>query len=147
MSASYTYSVSASDVAAELPGIDDANIGASTEPLSTTDLTAWISEGAAKMNAIAARSGIDTGVGMDADAHEAIAGAVKAYVVHKALAVLGVTGELLTGARDRWNTVYAEYSNRPQQLGSAYADALSTSVDTATTTDSWSFIDSEGSIW
>lgn len=147
MATSYDYSISAADVAAEIPGVDDANIGASTEPISTTDLDNWINDGASKLNAVLDKSGITASASMDADAHDTLKAAVRAYAVHKAMLVLGETGSLLGETRDRWNTVYAEYSNRPQQLGDAYDDGLTVNIDSDDKSESWSFIDSEGSIW
>lgn len=143
----YDYSVTAANVLAELPGIDPSNIGATGEPLNTTDVAQWIEDGAGHLNALLDRSGITPSASLDEDTHAKVKDAVKMYAVHKCLLVLGVTGALLDAARDRYNTAYAEISNRPQGLGAAYTDGLTTSIDTTTTTDGWSFIDSEGSIW
>jgi hypothetical protein len=144
---SYDYSVTATLVAGELPGIDDANIGANTEPISTTNLTAWINEGAAIMNAIVLKSGITPSASMDADAHDTLFAAVKAYAIHKALLVLGISGPVLDAARDVWNTAKAHYSNRPQDLGDAYTDGSTVTIDTDTKADDWPFVNSEGNIW
>ena len=89
MAASYIYGLTAADVAAEIHGVDDANIGASTEPVSTTNLTTWINDGAARFNTVLQKSGITPSASLDADAHQAIATGVKMYAVHKALLVLG----------------------------------------------------------
>lgn len=129
MAASYIYSLVAADVAAEIPGVDDANIGASTEPVSTTDLTNWINDGAAKLNAVLDKSGITASASMDADTHQVCAAAVKAYAVMKALLVMDSTGAAYEAARDEWNGVFAEISNRPQQLGDEYSDGITTVLD------------------
>lgn len=147
MAATYDYNVTAADVAAEIPGVDDANIGANTEPLSTTDLTQWINEGAAKMNAVLDKSSISASDDLDDDAQEALVAAVKGYAVFRAVSVLGITGPVLDAARDAWNTAYSEYSNRPQQLGDAYTEGYTVNIDSDDKSESWSFIDSEGSIW
>ena len=135
MAASYIYGLAASDVAGELAGIDDAAIGASTTPVNTTNLTTWINDGAARFNAALAKSGIDVGASMDADAHQAIATGVKAYAVHKALLVIGHMGPALDAAEREWLSIFHEYSNQPQQLGDAYVVGLTTATDGVTETN------------
>lgn len=135
MAASYIYGLTAADVAAEIHGVDDANIGASTEPVSTTNLTTWINDGAARFNAALRKSGITGSASMDADAHQAVAVGVKMYAVHKALLVLGHTGPSLDAAEREWLSIFAEYSNQPQQLGDAYDDGLTTATDGITESD------------
>lgn len=129
MAASYIYSLTAANIAAEVPGIDDSNIGASTEPVSTTDLTNWINDGAAKLNTVLDKSGITASASMDADTHQVCAAAVKAYAVMKALLVIGDAGPAFEAARDDWTSVYTEISNRPQQLGDEYGDGITVAVD------------------
>lgn len=147
MAASYVYGLTHADVVAELPGIDAQNIGAAGGKITTGDITQWINDAAAKFNAMLDKSGIEGSATMDADAHDAIAAAVKAWAVEKCLLVLGITGEPLTSARETWHVVYAEYSNRPQQLGDAYADGYTVNIDSDDNSEDWSFIDSEGSLW
>lgn len=129
MAASYTYGLAAADVAAELAGVDDANIGANTEPVSTSDIDNWINDGSAKLNLVLDKSGITASASLDADTHQALAAAVKDYAVMRTMLVLGATGPAFELARDNWASVYAEYSNRPQQLGDAYEDGLSVAID------------------
>lgn len=143
----YAYGVEHADVTKELPGIDPSGIGSTGEPLNTTDITGWITDGAGQVNALLDRSGITPSVDLDEDTHCKLAAAVKDYAIHKSMLVLGVTGPLLDAVRDRFNATYAEISNRPQMLGAAYGDGLTTTTDTVTTTDRWSFIDNEGSNW
>ena len=147
MAASYLWGVVAADVAGELHGIDDASIGAATTPVSTVHLTTWINDGASRFNTVARKSGITPGADVDADAHQAIATGVKMYAAHKAMLVMGVQGPALDEARNEWLAIYTEYSNRPQQLGTAYADGLTTASDSSTKADNWDFSDNEGSIW
>lgn len=147
MAASYTFGVVAADVAAELPGIDASQIGASTEPVSTTDLTTWINDGSAKLAALLASAGITASASMDADAHDTIAAAVREFAVYRALLVMGVGGDRLREAREAWQITWALYSNRPEQLGDAYTDGLTVTVDTDDTAEGWTFINSEGSVW
>ena len=147
MSASYTWGVLAADVAGELHGIDDAAVGAATTPVSTTNLTAWIDDGSARFNTILAKSGITPGATIDADAHAAIATGVKMYAAHKAMLVMGVMGPALDEAKMEFLAIYTEYSNRPQQLGAAYSDGLTTASDSDTKSDDWDFSNSEGNIW
>lgn len=147
MAASYTWGVVAADVAGELHGIDDTSIGASTGPVNTTNLTAWIDDGSSRFNTILAKSGITPGASVDADAHQAIATGVKMYAAHKAMLVMGVMGPALDEAKIEWLSIYGEYSNRPQQLGQAYSDGLTTASDSDTKSDAWDFSNSEGNIW
>lgn len=142
MAASYIYGLSASDVAGELPGIDSDNIGASTDKLTTTLLTGFINDGAAKLNTVLDKSGITASATMDADTHQVCAVAVKNYAIHKALLVLGITGDVYEAARDEWASTYTEYSNRPQQLGDAYSDGLTTAIDSLDSFNSSSRTDS-----
>lgn len=138
MAASYIYGLAASDIAAEIPGVDDSNIGASTEPVSTTDLTNWINDGAGRLNAVLDKSGITAGASMDADTHQMCTIAVKAYAIQKALLVMGETGPAYEAAREEWAAIYTEISNRPQQLGDAYDDGLTVAVDSLSTYSSTS---------
>jgi hypothetical protein len=142
MAASYIYSLTAADVAAEIPGVDDANIGASTEPVSTTDLTNWINDGAARFNSALDKAGITASASMDADAHQMVAAGVKAYAAHKAMLILGMGDTASAVAAEReWLAIYAEVSNRPQQLGDEYDDGLTTSIDSLSTFNSTSRTD------
>jgi len=145
--ASYTWGVVAADVAGELHGIDDAAIGAATSPVNTTNLTDWIDDGSARFNSVLAKSGITASASLDADAHQNIATGVKMYAAHKAMLVMGVMGPALDEAKAEWLTIYTEYSNRPQQLGTAYSDGLTTASDSDTKSDDWDFSNNEGSIW
>jgi len=139
MAASYTFGVTAAQVTRELP-VNSANVGPNTDHVSTTDIDQWINAAAAKLNAIAKKSGVVTSSDMDVDAHDAIADAVRAYAVWMSLGVMGITGQVATDARDRWQAVYAEYSNRPQQLGDAYADTYTVQTDDADVIgDAWDF--------
>ncbi len=141
------YGLTSTDVIAELPGVDPQNIGAATQPVSTGDVTQWINDGAAKFNAVLLKSGITPSASMDADALDAVARAVKAYAVWMTLTVMGRTGATVTNARDAWQTAFAQFSNRPQDLGDAYADGTVVNIDSDTNSEDWSFIDNEGSIW
>lgn len=147
MAASYTWGVVAADVAAELHGIDDTSIGVATTPVNTGNLTSWIDDGSSRFNTILAKSGITPGASVNADAHQAIATGVKMYAAHKAMLVMGVMGPALDAAQNEWLAIYAEYSNRPQQLGGAYSDSLHTNSDSDVKSDDWDFSNSEGSIW
>lgn len=146
MAASYTYGLSASDVTGELPG-NVASVGAATTPVNTSDITQWIDDASAKMNAMLDKSGIEAGASMDADALSACATAVKSYAIWKTLSVMGVTGPLLDNARRVWTETFAEFSNRPQSLGDAYDDGLTVNIDTDDTSEDWDFINSESSLW
>ena len=147
MAASYTWGVLAADVAGELVGIDDSAIGVATTPVATGNLTQWIDDGSAKFNAVLKKAGITPSASLDADAHSAVAAAVKMYAAHKAMLVMGVQSQALDEAKMEWLSVYTEYSNRPQQLGDAYVGGVTVASDTDTKADEWSFTNSEGNLW
>jgi hypothetical protein len=92
---------------------------------------------------------------MDETDHSALVEAVKAYGVAKTLLVLGSAGPIYDQAWERWQQVYAEYSNRPQQLGSSAVALTTTTIDAVTVdsgvathadlgTENWSFINMNG---
>lgn len=148
MSASYTYSLTYSDVIAELPGIDGSNIGAATEPVGTGDITQWINDASAKFNAVLLKSGITPSASLDADAHDAVAAGIKAWAVEKCLRVISPTNTAaIEAAKDTWQTAFAQFSNAPQDLGDAYTNFLTCEIDSNDTGDTWSFVDNEGTNW
>lgn len=130
MAASYIFGLTATDVAGELPGIDANNIDVSSDKLTTTLLTTFINDGAARFNSVLDKSGITASASMDADTHQMVASGVKSYAIHKALLVLGLGDTSSSIAAEReWLAIYAEISNRPQQLGDAYDDGLTVAID------------------
>lgn len=154
----YTYSLTYADVVAELPGIDSGSVTATTEPLSTSTINQYIEDGAAKLNSVLIARGITPAADMGETDHAALVGAVKSYAVSKCLYVLGAVGDSYEQANERWLTVYAEYSNRPQQLGESYASPTTTIIDEVVETngvishvdhgtESWSFIGFENNKW
>lgn len=151
----YVYSLTSADVISEVPMIDGGSLTATTEPVSTTNITQWIEDGAGKLNSMLEARSITAGASMDETDHAALVEAVKAYAVAKTLLVLGSAGTIYDQAWNRWQQVYAEYSNRPQQLGSTAVALTSTVVDDITTdsgvathadlgTENWSFISMNG---
>lgn len=146
----YVYSLTYVDVVAELPGIDAGSVTATTEPLSTAVINQYIEDGAGKLNAMLIARGVTPSASMDETDHAALVEAVKAYATAKCLYALAATGELYAQAWERWNSVYAEYSNRPQQLGGTFATMTTTTIDGITDdygtakhddygTEEWSF--------
>ena len=147
----YTYSLTSGDIVSELPGVSSENISATTEPLSTTDLTQFIEDGAGKLNSVLIARGITPAADMDETDHAALSAAVKAYAVAKAMRTMCATGDLYQQMQDIWNSAYAEYSNRPQNLGGSFASLTTVETDSVTVesgtathtslgTEDWSFI-------
>lgn len=125
----YVYSLTSTDVIAEIPMLDGGSVTASTEPLSTGDITQFIEDGAGKINSMLVARGITPSASMDETDHAALVEACKAYAVAKSLQVLGAMGPVYDQAWERWQQVYAEYSNRPQQLGGTYSSLTTTTID------------------
>lgn len=147
----YVYSLASSDIVAELPGVSSENISATSQPLNTGDLTQFIEDGAGKLNSVLIARGITPSASMDETDHAALVEAVKSYAVAKALNVLGALGPMYEQAQERWQSVYAEYSNRPQNLGGSFASLTTVETDSVTVTsgtashtslgtEDWSFV-------
>lgn len=147
----YVYSLTYTDVVAEIPMLDGGSVTATTEPLATGDITQYIEDGAGKLNSMLSARGITADANLDETDHAALVEAVKAYAVSKSLMALGAMGPLYDQSWERWQQVYAEYSNRPQQLGNTYAPQTVVETDGVTTdggvashndygTEEWSFI-------
>lgn len=139
----YTYSVTNSDVLAEVPGIDAGQIGASTEPVSTADVDQWIIDGSSQINGLLEKAGHTPSSSLEEDTHAALATAVKNYAVAKVLLVIGQTGEVYQRAWDTWMQAYSEFSNRPENLGAtAPSRATTSSIKDADDdlADEWDFV-------
>ena len=138
----YTYGITYEDLIYGIPGVDTAQIGPHTQPVSTQHLVSWAEDAASLLNGALAKSGIVASSTMDATAHARCKAAVKDYVVAQVMVTLAIEGPIYDQARTKWNQAYAELSNRPQQLGTAYADTTPSNVDTQTATygaNNWSF--------
>jgi len=151
----YVYSLAYGDIIAEVPMLDGGSITATTEPLSQGDITQYIEDGAGKLNSMLIARGITPESTMDETDHAALVEAIKGYAVAKSLLVLGSAGPMYDQAWERWQQVYAEYSNRPQQLGGTFAPMTTTTTDGVTVdggtashddhgTEEWSFISLNG---
>ena len=147
----YVYSLTYADVVNEMPGVGAENISATTQPLSTADVTQFLEDGAGKVNSMLIARGITPAADMDETDHAALVEAVKSYAVAKSLQVIGATGPMYEQAQDRWTSVYAEYSNRPQNLGGSYSSLTTVETDSVTVTsgtashtslgtEDWSFV-------
>lgn len=147
----YVYGLTYTDVVAEIPMLDGGSLTATSEPLAQGDLTQYLEDGAGKLNAMLIARGITPASGMDETDHAALIEAVKGYAVAKALMVLGSAGPVYDQSWERWQQVYAEYSNRPQQLGGSFTPLTTTTIDDLTVDagsashddlggESWSFI-------
>lgn len=129
----YVFGLVASDIS--VPGRDASEIGASTEPLATGDLTQAIEDGAAQINSLLDRSGItpqSVAAGMDEDSHGMCVAAIKAYAQADALRIIGDTGPRYEAAWQQWLGLYGTISARPDNLGDAYTDGLTCNVDSIT---------------
>lgn len=140
----YVYGLDSDAIAAEIPGLDASSLGASTEPISTTDLTQWIEDGASYMNSTLAKSSITASSSLDEAVHARCKDGVKAYAVSKALLVMNRTGAVYDKMRTIWEQALAQVSSRPEELGGEFSPTV-TSNDTIKTsssdiTEAWSFI-------
>jgi len=140
----YVYGLTYLDVIEEIPGIDASEISATTGRITTTGLNQYIEDGASQLNAMLERSGVTPDAAMNANSHQKIAAAVRSYAAFKSLAVLNVRGPAYDQCRRIWEQVYAELSNRPQMVGTAFSAGgiksnILDSADEYGTTD-WSFI-------
>ena len=119
----------------DVPGHDTSTITSSTEPLTTTNLTQAIEDGASQINTLLDRSGITpqtVAAGMDEDTHGLCVVAVKAYAQAEALKIIGDTGPRYEAAFSQFQGIYSIISSRPQNLGDEYVDALTCEVDSIT---------------
>jgi hypothetical protein len=138
----YTYGITYEDLIYGIPGVDAAQIGPHTQPVSTQNLVLWAEDAASLLNGALAKSGIVANASLEATAHARCKAAVKDYVVVQVMITLAIDGPLYEQARTKWNQAYSELSNRPQQLGTAYADTTRSNIDTQTATygtNTWSF--------
>jgi hypothetical protein len=138
----YIYGITFEDLVYGIPGIDSAQIGPYTEPISTTNLVAWAEDAAGLLNGALAKSGITANASLDVTAHARCKAAVKAYVTAQALGVMSVQGPVYDQARNIWEQAYRELSNNPQQLGTAYTPRVTSNIDNIDATygpNPWSF--------
>lgn len=126
----YTYGITYEDLVYGIPGVDTAEIGPQTQPVSTGNLVQWAEDAASLLNGALAKSGIVASATMDVTAHARCKAAVKDYVIAQVMAALAIEGPIYDQARTKWNQAYAELSNRPQQLGTQYADTTVSNIDT-----------------
>ena len=143
----YIYGITFEDLVYGIPGIDAAQIGPYTEPLSTTNLVAWANDAAGLLNGALAKSGIVANAQLEETAHQRCKAAVKAYVTAQALAVMGVNGPVYDQARAVWEQAYREVSDRPQNLGTAYTPRVTSNIDSIESTygvNPWSFVGNGG---
>lgn len=139
----YLYGITYEDLIYGIPGVDAAQIGPSSQPVNTTSLVQWAEDAASLLNGALAKSGITASASMDATAHQRCKTAIKDYTAAQVMSALGVDGPIYEQARTKWNQAYAELSNRPQQLGTEYADRSTSNIDTITEDygpNPWSFV-------
>ena len=135
----YIYGITFEDLVYGIPGIDAAQIGPYTEPLSTTNLVAWANDAAGLLNGMLAKSGITANAQLEPTAHQRCKAAVKAYVTSQALAVMGVNGPVYDQARNIWEQAYAEVGNRPQNLGTQYVQPVKTNLSESIPDSQWNY--------
>lgn len=142
----YTYGITYEDLVYSIPGVDTSEISAHSR-VTTQNLIDWAEDAASQINGALAKSGITADANMDATAHRRCKSAIGDYVAMMALGTLGVEGPMYDQVRTRWNVAIAEIGNRPQQLGTAYADRSTSNIDTITAThgtNPWSFVGNGG---
>lgn len=135
--ATYTYGLTYSDV--QVPGIDASQI-TSTSRVKTTDVTAWLTLGAAQINAALRAAGITASADMDEDAHEAAANAVRSFAIWKVAYTMGLQ-TVAEDARRTWEKELGRMANAPRIMGDAYTDGITLDVDDISnqTGDDWDF--------
>lgn len=130
----YVYGLTSSDITAVLPNTDVGNIDTTSKPVTTTDITQFIEDGAAKLNsAVLDRSGITPSASLDEDTHAALLALVRTYAVAKTLEMFG-QGAAYERAWQFWLDGYSEYLSRPQNLGADYPASPSVDIDLINTT-------------
>lgn len=95
-----TYSTTPSDVKSKAP-VDTRAIGASTEPVSDTDIEGWIEEASAELTPLVDAAGKDLDSLTDG-AEEQIRTAIVGYAVAELLSAIGHTGDDYESARERY---------------------------------------------
>lgn len=121
------FGVTSGDVIAHLP-IDASNISATTVPLSTTDIDAYIDDASAKMAGVLQGAGLSA-ASLDDDATAQIASAVKWYAVAECYGALGHSKKASDDARQRWVEVYTTYKANPRAI-SGKSSRVRSNVDT-----------------
>ena len=122
------FNVSVSDVVQKLP-INASSISATTTPLSTTDIEAFISDAESIFAGLLSAQG--RGVGeLSEDALRQIQGGIKAYAVSECFLALGFPSKGSDDQRARFDEVRSMYASSPQSLAGS-ASRVKSNVDTS----------------
>lgn len=123
MAVSTTHDVTAQDVLDDLPYVTK-HITATSEPLSTTLIERWVTQGAGQLNAIMTRHGIDPTTLGD-DESELVRSGIIAYALAKSLQKRDADDAEIDRAWETWGSVRKTLRELPQDLGdSENADAV-----------------------
>lgn len=122
-----TYSVTVQNVLTYLP---ISAVTATSRPLSTGDIEAFIEDAASQMTGVLENSGIDP-TGLDDDTTAQVQEAIIKGAVYSALQkVPGVSDQRLSRALNDWTSLRDRYMDSPRSLTSRRTRALS-NVSTA----------------
>jgi hypothetical protein len=125
----YVYGLINSDVTAMLPQVEASVITSTSKPVSTTDITQLIEDGASKINsAVLDRSGVTPDANLDEDTHAALLALVRTYAVAQVCSMLGMQASF-ERYNQQWLNGYSEYLSRPQSLGDDYPASISVDID------------------
>lgn len=117
-----TYSVSVTDVLAYLPM---TNVSATSKPLSSADITAYIEDAASQMTGVLESAGIDP-TGLDDDTTAQVQEAIIKGAVYSSLQkVPGVSDQRLQRALSDWLGLRDRYMNSPKAFTARRSRALS----------------------
>lgn len=147
----YAYGLTHSNITPEIPGAAGSTFSTTSIPVTTTQITVWITEAAGVVTSLLNKAGISpdaTWLAANEEAAEVAKSAVKAYVVERIAAVMGMDA-LYTRAKERWDEAHARLSTFPEVLGDAYDDGYTVAVDDIAdeAAEPWDFNVTNGQVW
>lgn len=122
------FDLDVSDVLPLLP-FDTTSISANSR-VSTSDITAYIEDGASRVEGALDKAGL-TASGLSDDAKRHCQSAIKAYAAAQAIAKLGYSGPVYDNLIRRYDDELAVLRNRPQVLADKATRTVS-NIDTTT---------------
>lgn len=124
------FGVAWGDVVAHLP-IDTTDISATSTPLSTADIEAYIVDASVNFAGLLQQAGM-VPIGLSDDATAQIASAIKWYAVAESFAALGYSKKSSDDARARYEAAYSRYANNSRAV-SGRGSRVRSNVDTTQT--------------
>ena len=115
----YTYNLQPQDVLERMPRASALYISATSIPLSLQHLEDFIQQGSARVNAALEQRGIIAAADMNEADHARLSALVIDYAIAEALFTLEGGTSTHDEAQQKFNSGFAEITNRPQQLVSA----------------------------